>query len=52
MAKTINKITNPFLFCLIPTNASLKAEDGEEVAITVTSDVIKEYIESKSTSIQ
>lgn len=37
---------------LVPTNASLKAEDGEEVAITVTSDVIKEYIESKSSSIQ
>ena len=36
---------------LVPTNASLQAENGEEVKINVTSETIRQYIESMSSNI-
>ena len=37
---------------LVPTNTSLELQEGENAAITVTSEKIKEYIESRSTTVE
>lgn len=37
---------------LVPTNASLELEEGTNAPITITSETIKEYIESRSTTIE
>ena len=37
---------------LVPTNASLQLEEGENAPLTVTSETIKQYIESRSTEIE
>ena len=37
---------------LVPTNVSLELKDGENAPIQVTSETIKEYIESRSTTIE
>ena len=36
---------------LVPTNASLELEDGETIDINVTSDTIRNYIESRASSV-
>jgi len=37
---------------LVPTNASLQLEEGENAPIQVTSETIKEYIEAQSTTVE
>ena len=37
---------------LVPTNASLELEEGETAPISVTSEKIKQYIESKAATAQ
>lgn len=37
---------------LVPTNVSLELKDGENAPIQVTSETIKEYIESRSTTVE
>ncbi len=44
--------TNNNNIILVPTNASLELEEGEKAPINVTSDTIKQYIESKAATAQ